>query len=217
MPLTLRYAISKTNSQRRRKQQHNTTQRTQRAAIGGLFYLNHEPERRITQNMPRRKNKAIAALHGSIDKRNGIASPVSLPPLTRISVPSYLSKQETAIYKKIGAALVAQRLLTELDLGLVETYATVYATYMQAAATLRESGPSYESKGRWYSHPTLETVRKCSAEMRQLASRLGLSIRDRQSIEAAPIETEEDDNIAPADWDDLGLYEGKDERNDLHS
>ncbi len=77
--------------------------------------------------MPRKKNKALAALHGSVDKRNGIANPVSLPPITKLTVPGYLSKAEKAIYRKIGSALVAQRLLTELDLGLVETYSTVYA------------------------------------------------------------------------------------------
>jgi P27 family predicted phage terminase small subunit len=149
--------------------------------------------------MPRKKSKQLHDLHNSADARNGFNS-VTLPVVEKVITPSHLPRVAQLLYRKTALVLQSRGLLTELDLPLLEAYATSYFILRDATESLKKDGTTYESKGRRYTNPNVEILKRAATTMRDLSLKFGLNPKDRAALES-PIETDDDnDGDGPDVW-----------------
>jgi P27 family predicted phage terminase small subunit len=141
--------------------------------------------------MPRKKSAALKALHNNGDSRNGVQNPVTLPTVTKIITPAYLPRTAQLMFKKVANVLQERGLLTEIDLPLLEAYATFYHILREATENIKANGTTYESKGRTFTNPNVEMIKRAATGMRDLSLKFGLDPRSRASLES-PIEPDND-------------------------
>lgn len=105
--------------------------------------------------------------------------------------PAWLSKDARAVWKQVAAILVERKVLTDADLGTLESYCTATGTVRECQRTINEEGLTLGGKR----HPLLTTQNAAMQTARLCAAELGLTpvSRSRPSVR----QTEASDENSP--------------------
>lgn len=103
--------------------------------------------------------------------------------------PSWLGKEAKREWKRIAPILNDRRVLTEGDLGTVQSYCVAYGVMVQAQKEINKDGILLNGK----KHPALGTLNAAQTTMRLAANELGLTPISRSR--AAIRENEDDDSL----------------------
>ena len=109
------------------------------------------------------------------------------------AAPSWLPKEAKAEWRRVMPGLIARRILTDEDFGLVEAYCLTAGQVRLCQAELASSeSPFVESdRSAPRPHPAFRVMHSAMAEMRRLGAELGIGPVARQRAAGA---TEGDDD-----------------------
>jgi P27 family predicted phage terminase small subunit len=103
--------------------------------------------------------------------------------------PSWLGKEARAEWRRIAPILNDRKVLTEGDLGTVQSYCVAFGVMVQAQKQINKDGILLGGK----KHPALGTLNAAQTTMRLAANELGLTPISRSR--AAMRENEDDDSL----------------------
>ena len=104
--------------------------------------------------------------------------------ITRLrSPPKGMGKDAKAEWRRIMPALIARRVLTEADIGAVESYCTAFGDAREARATIAADGAYVTNRlGELKRHPAFTTLREAAGEARRWAAELGITPASRSRV-----------------------------------
>ncbi len=91
------------------------------------------------------------------------------------SVPSWLSTEAKAEWRRVIPGLVKRKILTQADLGSLENYAIAMGTVRLMDSKLQEEGYVFASENGLKRHPATAIRSEAMTQARQLAAELGLT------------------------------------------
>lgn len=107
------------------------------------------------------------------------------------AAPSYFDKEATALWDETCAILIDRRVLTEADLGVVETYVHNMILFRQASIELGKNGVAVtKSNGDKALNPAFNVRRNCEMQIQAGAVQLGLTPRARRTMKVTDTETD---------------------------
>lgn len=135
---------------------------------------------------PAPKPAHLRILEGNPSKRAlPTGSPPLLPPLAVVpQAPATLSAAEREAWNLYAAELVQRRVLTGLDLHVLEVFCASLATWREAVALLRERGEVLVDAGRLTRNPAGRVAAEAWKTIREAGSLLGLDPTSRARLEA---------------------------------
>lgn len=111
--------------------------------------------------------------------------------------PAWLSPDAKAEWRRVAPILVARKVLTEADLGTLESYCTATGTVREAQRKLNADGLTVDTPTGPKRHPVLGIQNAAMATARQCACELGLTPYSRSR---SPVrDTPDDDDESPLD------------------
>lgn len=110
------------------------------------------------------------------------------------NAPSWLTKDGKAEWRRVAPILVERRVLTEADLGTLESYCTAVARIREAERLIAADGPTYVSSTGIKRHPAVSIQDASVKSARLCASELGLTPVSRGRAGGAP---DDDDDLSP--------------------
>lgn len=112
--------------------------------------------------------------------------------------PAWLSKDAKAEWRRVAPILVERAVLTEADLGILESYVVAIARVREAERTIARDGATItNAKGEFKRHPAVTSQDAAIKTARLCANELGLTpvSRSRPTIRA----TSDEDDLSPLD------------------
>lgn len=113
--------------------------------------------------------------------------------------PSWLSKDAKAEWKRVMPLLIERRILTDADLGTVESYCTAIARVREAERTIAKEGATYLAATGPKRHPAVTVQDAAMKTARLCAAELGLTPVSR-SRPAIREDFDNDEDLSPLDF-----------------
>lgn len=113
--------------------------------------------------------------------------------------PAWLSKDAKAEWKRVMPLLIERRILTDADLGMVESYCTAIARIREAERTIAKEGATFQAVSGPKRHPAVTVQDAAMKTARLCAAELGLTPVSR-SRPAIREDIEDDDGPSPLDF-----------------
>ena len=92
------------------------------------------------------------------------------------------------IWRRTAKRLIALGVLTENDLGALESYCLAYERAIEAEAVIRIDGRTVSTPQGMKRHPELLTAEKARSDMRKYEALFGMSPSDRAKLRVKPKE-----------------------------
>jgi P27 family predicted phage terminase small subunit len=124
--------------------------------------------------------------------RHARASQPRDPLATLPKPPTWLSAAARKKWQSAGEQLVAAQLLTELDLDMLASYASTWASIVDAEKTIAKEGQTFAGDNGPRKHPCVAIVESARKDLKALAEQLGLTPLARQRIRCEPGGEEKD-------------------------
>lgn len=118
-----------------------------------------------------------------------------VPPPGEVRCPSWLSKGDKAVWRRLGPLALAAGTLTTLD---IETFARLcheVGRYWRLAKVIEEEGETYKSGDLTKPHPSVGQMEAAAKEARLLGERFGLDPLSRQRLDK-PKGNADDDELS---------------------
>lgn len=145
------------------------------------------------QRGPAPKPTRLRILQGNPrEHRLNHAEPMPEAIITPPPPPQHLPQIAKEVWIEVAEELCRARLLTTLDLKLLEVYCETYSQYRRADAFVNEHGTQFtvtNSKDQIQvvrENPAVAIRRSCMAQMRKISAHLGLSPAVRSQIPEVP-------------------------------
>lgn len=107
-----------------------------------------------------------------------LQTPAKLPP-----APRHLTPAERQVWWRVGAELIAARLITQIDLDALAAYARAHVRWVEAHAQLRDADPVImTANGSVKTNPLYQVADKAQQQMLELMRELGLTPSSRTKL-----------------------------------
>jgi P27 family predicted phage terminase small subunit len=138
-----------------------------------------------------RKPKPTAAkkLAGNPGKRKLDRSEPAIEPVTsdELAVPVYLSAEAAAEWTRLSCELMASKVLTKVDTGVLALYCQAFGQWVDAQKKLKRGQPVItNSRGDEVVSPWVRISNMAVQQMVKLASELGITPASRSRIKIEP-------------------------------
>jgi len=117
--------------------------------------------------------------HGGTEPQPGTLAKVP-------KAPKNLGDIARRIWRQTAKRLIAIDLLTESDLGALESYCLAYERAIEAEAVVAKEGRVVETPQGKKRHPELMTAERARADMRKYEALFGMSPADRARLRTQP-------------------------------
>lgn len=145
--------------------------------------------------MPAAKPAQLLLLNGRGENKDSAGRAVAPPPpFRRIApkVPSWLSAEAKAEWKRVAPGLTRLDLLKEEDRAALAAYCETWATFVRAQRVLTKEGLTYLARQGEIPRPEVAIARQAGKELRAWASQFGLTPAAERNVTGPAAEDDDD-------------------------